>query len=151
MPVHLHATPTIWYSVNWTYLGDETLTVAQHILRIWKFQKNVLNSCKKLWFLCNKYSNGQIRVQRLDYANLQWMILHFSRAWNIFSIMYLIFFLYKIDILGMLQKNSCYEMIQTISSSLVLKTSSPKGNDRSPESNVPRSNLISKNSNSSKL
>ena len=25
------------------------------------------------------------------------------------------------------------------------KTSSPKGNDRSPESNVPRSNLISKN------
>ena len=31
------------------------------------------------------------------------------------------------------------------------KTSSPKGNDRSPESNVPRSNLISKNSNSSKL
>ena len=32
-----------------------------------------------------------------------------------------------------------------------LKTSSPKGNDRSPESNVPRSNLISKNSNSSKL
>ena len=34
---------------------------------------------------------------------------------------------------------------------LFLKTSSPKGNDRSPESNVPRSNLISKNSNSSKL
>ena len=32
-----------------------------------------------------------------------------------------------------------------------IKTSSPKGNDRSPESNVPRSNLISKNSNSSKL
>ena len=31
------------------------------------------------------------------------------------------------------------------------KTSSPKGNDRSPESNVPKSNLISKNSNSSKL
>ena len=31
------------------------------------------------------------------------------------------------------------------------KTSSPKGTDRSPESNVPRSNLISKNSNSSKL
>ena len=31
------------------------------------------------------------------------------------------------------------------------RTSSPKGNDRSPESNVPRSNLISKNSNSSKL
>ena len=31
------------------------------------------------------------------------------------------------------------------------ETSSPKGNDRSPESNVPRSNLISKNSNSSKL
>ena len=30
-------------------------------------------------------------------------------------------------------------------------TSSPKGNDRSPESSVPRSNLISKNSNSSKL
>ena len=30
-------------------------------------------------------------------------------------------------------------------------TSSPKGNDRSPESNVPRSNLISKNSNSFKL
>ena len=30
-------------------------------------------------------------------------------------------------------------------------TSSPKGNDRSPEANVPRSNLISKNSNSSKL
>ena len=27
----------------------------------------------------------------------------------------------------------------------VQKTSSPKGNDRSPESNVPRSNLISKN------
>ena len=26
-----------------------------------------------------------------------------------------------------------------------IKTSSPKGNDRSPESNVPRSNLISKN------
>ena len=25
------------------------------------------------------------------------------------------------------------------------KTSSPKGNDRTPESNVPRSNLISKN------
>ena len=25
------------------------------------------------------------------------------------------------------------------------KTSSPMGNDRSPESNVPRSNLISKN------
>ena len=33
----------------------------------------------------------------------------------------------------------------------LLITSSPKGNDRSPESNVPRSNLISKNSNSSKL
>ena len=31
------------------------------------------------------------------------------------------------------------------------RTSSPKGNNRSPESNVPRSNLISKNSNSSKL
>ena len=93
MPVHLHTTPTIWYSVNWTYLGDETLTVAQHILRIWKFQKNVLNSCRKLWFLCNRYSNGQIRVQRLDYSNLQWMILHFSKAWNIFSIMYLIFFI----------------------------------------------------------
>ena len=36
-------------------------------------------------------------------------------------------------------------------SNLKRKTSSPKGNDRSPESNVPRSNLISKNSNSSKL
>ena len=34
---------------------------------------------------------------------------------------------------------------------IVIVTSSPKGNDRSPESNVPRSNLISKNSNSSKL
>ena len=34
---------------------------------------------------------------------------------------------------------------------LTTVTSSPKGNDRSPESNVPRSNLISKNSNSSKL
>ena len=34
---------------------------------------------------------------------------------------------------------------------IVSQTSSPKGNDRSPESNVPRSNLISKNSNSSKL
>ena len=33
----------------------------------------------------------------------------------------------------------------------IKETSSPKGNDRSPESNVPRSNLISKNSNSSKL
>ena len=32
-----------------------------------------------------------------------------------------------------------------------INTSSPKGNDRSPESNVPRSNLISKNSNSFKL
>ena len=28
---------------------------------------------------------------------------------------------------------------------LIMETSSPKGNDRSPESNVPRSNLISKN------
>ena len=34
---------------------------------------------------------------------------------------------------------------------IIKKISSPKGNDRSPESNVPRSNLISKNSNSSKL
>ena len=38
-----------------------------------------------------------------------------------------------------------------LSRSMAKQTSSPKGNDRSPESNVPRSNLISKNSNSSKL
>ena len=41
--------------------------------------------------------------------------------------------------------------IDMITKCLKKKTSSPKGNDRSPESNVPRSNLISKNSNSSKL
>ena len=36
-------------------------------------------------------------------------------------------------------------VIAAISNITDYKTSSPKGNDRSPESNVPRSNLISKN------
>ena len=35
--------------------------------------------------------------------------------------------------------------IKNVDTQFTKKTSSPKGNDRSPESNVPRSNLISKN------
>ena len=38
---------------------------------------------------------------------------------------------------------------QNFSKVNTFQTSSPKGNDRSPESNVPRSNLISKKSNTS--
>ena len=42
-----------------------------------------------------------------------------------------------------LKMNQMYQKLQK--NNLKKETSSPKGNDRSPESNVPRSNLISKN------